>query len=162
MLYGFDTDDENSATGSLLIYAIWRSRDLRRFRVTPDVWARVERFSKAAAKRARGLPDFIEALKPRLLCGTISPRWMEVGIKGDISMLAVRNSSGGTEYIQHAADPEQREFLTAAIDRCDQQAVIREIYTRTAYCVLLVRDRLEREKPIEKHHHINVEEISDE
>ena len=153
MTYGFDTDNQNEATAALLVYAIYRSRDTRRYKVTPDMWSQIERFTKASAKRARSIAEFIEALKPRLLCGTISPRWMEAGIKGDISMLARTNSSGATEYIQHS-DPEQREFLTRVIGRADEHAVINSLYRTTALIVLLVRDRLERERPIEKRHHI--------
>jgi hypothetical protein len=146
--YGFDTDDRAAAAGALLIYAIYRSRDRRRYKVSPDMWAQIERFAKASAKRARALPDFIEALKPRLLCGTIAPRWMEAGVKGDISLLAVTNSDGRTEYVQPAAD-EQREFLTGVLAQVNERAVIDALYKTTAWCVLLVRDRLEREKPIE-------------
>lgn len=151
MLYGFDTEDPACATGALLIYAIYRSRDRRRYRVTPDMWAQIERFTKAAAKRAHRISHFVETLKPRLMCGTIHPRWMEVGIRGDISLLAVPNSAGGTDYVRYA-DSEQREFLTRVIEQSDQRAVIRALYTETAYCVLLVRDRLERERPIEQRH----------
>lgn len=44
---------------------------------------------------------------------------------------------------------EKREFLTGIIAEADDRAVLELAYKQTAYIVLLVRDRLEREKPYE-------------
>lgn len=145
MIYGFDTEDEANATAALLVYATWRSRDTARYRVTPDVWSQVERFTKAAAKRATTLPAFIEALKPRFYAGTLSPRAMEAGIKGPVPLLAL----GSGAVLEVAAPEEQREFMVGVIERADQKAVLDRLYRETAWVVLLVRDRLERERPIE-------------
>ena len=143
MIYQFDTDDREAATAALLVYAIWRSRDVQRFKITPDVWAKVERFVKASAKRARTVPAFLESLKPRLQCGTIHPKWMEAGIKGVIGRA---DSFGGTEYIQRA---DSREFLTGVLADCAEREVVRKLYKETTWVILLCRDRLERERPVE-------------
>lgn len=145
MIYGFDTDDAAAATAALLVYATWRSRDTSRYRVTPDVWSQVERFTKAAAKRSTTLAAFIEALKPRFYAGTLSPRAMEAGIKGPVPLLAL----GSGAVLEVAAPEEQREFMVGVIERADQKAVLDRLYRETAWVVLLVRDRLERERPIE-------------
>lgn len=105
---------------------MWRSRDLARHKITPDVWAQNERFVKAAAKRAPSLPGFIEALKPRMSCATLNPRAMTDG-----------------------SDPARRTFLTETLDLADAPAVLDRLYHETAWVVLLVRDRLERERPVE-------------
>ena len=143
MIYQFDTTDPNAATAALLVYAIYRSRDRRRFKVTPDIWAQIERFTKSSAKRAVSLPRFIESLKPRLCCDTIHPRWMEAGIKG---LTAITDAAGHTAYIEQA---DGREFLTRVLADADAQASINLLYKETAWIILLVRERLEREKPIE-------------
>lgn len=44
---------------------------------------------------------------------------------------------------------ERREFLTSILAEADDRAVLEVAYKQTAYVVLLVRDRLEREKPYE-------------
>jgi hypothetical protein len=144
MIYQFDTDDQAAATAALLVYAIYRSRDTRRFKVSPDMWAQIERFTKASAKRAASIPAFIESLKPRLQCGTIHPRWMETGIKG---LLPITDKLGRTEYIQSA---DSREFLTGVLAAAEPRTVLKRLYAETAWIILLVRDRLEREKPIEE------------
>lgn len=46
-------------------------------------------------------------------------------------------------------DTEPKEFLTRVIDEADHRAVLDVAYRQTAYVVLLVRDRIEREKPYE-------------
>jgi hypothetical protein len=143
LIYGFDTDDTHAATAALLVYAIYRSRDARRYRITPDLWAQIERFVKSSAKRSRTLPAFIESLKPRLACGTIHPRWMEAGISG---LLPHIDAAGHIEYIEST---NARQFLTGVIGDADARAVLSRLYKETAWVVLLVRDRLEREKPIE-------------
>lgn len=150
MIYGFDTSDHSAATAALMVYAVWRSRDRGRFKVTPDVWGQIERFTKAAAKRAPSIPSFIEAIKPRMMCQTISPKWMQVGIKGEIPLVPVFGEDGSLRHvIQLQASDDMREFLTGVINGCDSKAVIKALYGETAWVILLVRDRLEREKTIE-------------
>lgn len=147
MIHGFDTDDPHAATGALLVYAIYRSRDVRRFKITPDVWGMIERAVKASAKRAETLPRFVEALKPRLACATIAPRWMAVGLAGEASLVQL---AGGVLFQPGTDDAPPREFLARVFAEADHRATIAALYRETAYVVLLVRDRLERERPAEK------------
>lgn len=142
MRYHFDTDDESAAVAALLLYATWRSRDTARFKITPDVWDQVTRFVKASAKRARSIPEFLDSLMPRLCAGSLKPRWLAVGYRG----LTAFDNHGVTEYIQLA---EQREFLTGILERSDHRQVLDRLFRETAWVVLLVRDRLEREKALE-------------
>lgn len=163
MIYGFDTDDPAAATGALLLYATWRSRDARRFEITPDLWGRIERFVKAAAKRAQSIPQFIDALKPRLACATLNPRWMEVGMRGEVPLVPIHDpDTGAIRYIlQPAADAGQREFLTRVLAGADAASVLHSLYRETAWVVLLVRDRLERERPIEARLDIDADDTAE-
>ena len=52
MIFGFDTEDGNESTAALLVYAIYRSRNTMQFKVSIDMWDKIERFAKSAAKRA--------------------------------------------------------------------------------------------------------------
>lgn len=108
MIYGFDTSDEHAATAALLVYAVYRSRDKARYKASPDMWEQIERFVKDSAKRAKTLPQFIESLKPRLACGSIRPRWMEVGIKGEVPMVVVTDPDTGAFSICHPARQGQQ------------------------------------------------------
>lgn len=146
MIYGFDTDDEHAATAALIVYACWRSRDKVKFKVTPDVWGQIERFSKDAAKRAKTIPDLIESLKRpgRMNAPTLHPKYLQVGMPGDVPMAAF---GGGFVQMQH--DPDAREFGVRAFEQADAKRVIGEMYRHTAWVIQLVRDRIERERPIE-------------
>lgn len=150
MIYGFDTSDEPAATAALLVYAIYRSRDKARFGISLDMWAQIERFAKDAAKRSRNIPQFIEALKPRLCCGSINPKWMYVGEKGEAPLTFVYNDDGSLRHILQLPQNGNREFLTALIERSDARAVLKLIYDETAYVILLVRARMEVERPVEQ------------
>jgi len=163
-IYGFDTTDEVAATAALLLYVVYRSRDKQRFAVTPDMWGRIERFLKDSAKRAQSIPELLEALKaPRHLnAPSLHPRHMEVGLAGEVPLVPVHNADGSLSYaIQFASgdrDLGRREFAVRVIERADAAAVIDRCYRSTAWIVLLVRDRLERERPIEAHLQVIEEE----
>ncbi|MGD9893454.1 MAG: hypothetical protein AB7R89_16100 [Dehalococcoidia bacterium] len=144
-VYGFDTSDEHAAVGALCVYAVWRSRDRARHKITPDVWSQNERFVKAAAKRAENLPQFLERLKPRMSCGAIHPAAIAVGVKGAVPEVVL--STG--EVIELAEEPG-REFGVGVIERADHRAVLDVLYRETAWVIALTRDRLERERPIER------------
>lgn len=146
MIYNFDTHDEHAATAALLLYAIYRSRDQKRFKITPDMYGVIERAVKSVAKRAPDLFEFIERLKPKLACSTIHPRWAKTLPDNLVSM---RYNPETGEVMQLGTDQGKRQFLTEVLDEVDHRAVLDVLYKKAAYVVLLVRDRLEREKPME-------------
>ncbi|KWT70743.1 hypothetical protein APY04_0804 [Hyphomicrobium sulfonivorans] len=150
MIYGFDTEDKSTATGALLVYAVYRSRDKTRFKVSLDMWSQIQRFVKDAAKRAKSIPRFIELLSPRLCCGSVQPRWMAVGAQGEIPLTVFSNADGTFSHaIQFAPEAESREFLTRVLAEADTKLVLQRLYQETQWIVMLVRDRLERERPVE-------------
>lgn len=144
MIYGFDTSNEHAALGALLTFGIYRSRDSKRFKVTPDMWGIIERGVKSSAKRAEDLTDFIEKLKPKLMCGTVNPRYMKTDL--DLVTMFVDR---GTGEVWQKNDEGKRQFWTRILEEADDQAVLETLYKKTSLIIALVRDRLEREKPIE-------------
>lgn len=51
--------------------------------------------------------------------------------------------------VMHTNDGSKREFLTEIIEGGNDEAILHQLYKETARVIMLVRDRLEREKPIE-------------
>jgi len=145
MIYNFDTSDENAATAAFLVYAVYRSRDMKRFKITPEMWNTIERAVKSVAKRAEDLAEFIEKLKPKLACASIKPKWAKTVPDGLVTMI----QGPGGELMEIGHDQEKRQFMTDVIEAADHRAVLDMLYRKAAYVVLLVRDRLEREKPYE-------------
>lgn len=148
MYYGFETNDENAALGALLVYGIYRSRDVKRFKVTPDMWGIIERAVKSTAKRALDLHDFIERLKPRLMCSTLKPKWMATDEEALLSPVAMAVNRETGEIIQKQ-DKGRRQFWVEILEQMDHQAVLDILYKKTSWVIALVRDRLERERPLE-------------
>ncbi len=128
---GFATEREDAATAALLVYVVWRSRDVARFRVTPAVWEQVAGFAKAAAKQGRSLWEVLDRLMPRLRCGALRP---------EVCRQAVL--APGTAVPAGAP----RQFLTGPVDAADRRAVLRCLRYETPYVIALVRERLERER----------------
>lgn len=157
MYYNFDTSDEHSAIGAVFVYAIYRSRDTRKFKIMPSMWGTIEQGVKSAAKRAADLNDFIEKLKPKLSCFSVQPRWMP-GRDNLITMVVDRD----TGEISSADDQgRSRVIWTALLEEVDHNAVLDRLYKRTSLIIALVRDRLERERPLEVKGLIKQEEVAD-
>jgi hypothetical protein len=144
MYYNFDINDHESAVAALLVYAIYRSRDKKRFKISLDMWGQIERSCKGAAKRATDLGEFIEKLKPKLMCQTIHPRWAKTIPDGMVTMKILEDGS-----IAELQDQGRRQFMTDVLQEVDHKAVLDILQRKTAIVILLVRDRLEREKPYE-------------
>lgn len=143
MFYGFQTSDENAAIGALLVYGIYRSRDVQRFKVTPGMWGQIESAVKSSAKRALALSDFIERLKPKLKCTAIRPQAMDTGTH-TVTMAVDPDTS---ELIEKQ-DRGRRQFWVDLLEEADDEAVLMRLYKRTSLIVALVRDRLERERKL--------------
>lgn len=145
MIYEFDTRDEAAALGALLVYGVYRSRDIKRFKVTPDMWGIIERAVKSAATVTTNLYEFVERLKPKLSCSTLHPRWMRTD--GRIVDVGVQTDTG--EILIPGGQEDRRQFWVQELETADHQAALKILRWQTARVIALVRDRLEREKPIE-------------
>ena len=144
MFYNFATDNEHAGIAALLVYGIYRSRDVARFKVSPGMWGTIESAIKSSAKRSTDLNDFIERPKPRLSCASIQPRWMAMD-ETTITM----NIDRGTGEVLEVPDSCRRQFWTSLLEATDNRAVLDILYRKTAWVIALVRDRLERERPLE-------------
>ena len=133
-LYAFNTGDPHEAAAALLVYVVYRSRS-RQFRVTPDLWERVERFARVSAKSTTRLGGFLDRFKRRMQCG---------GLKRWALTLAVYGPADGTLGEALAGAPQ--DFLTELLRTVDHQAVLRLLRQETGLIVALVQERLDREK----------------
>ncbi len=140
MLLGFNTENEVKAKAAMLVYVIYKSRDAKRGPSGLDMWGQIERFAKAAAKRSGGIDDFVDSFKRKMGCSTINPYWMRndapatnAAVLKDGSIMSL----GG----------DMRVFGLEIFDDEEKgKEVVDCLYSKTQIVVLLVRDRLEREK----------------
>ena len=77
-----------------------------------------------------------------MACETINPKWCESGSQ---VMAAIEDELGNIVV----SGDKGRQFLTEIIEGGNDQEILYQLYRETARVIMLVRDRLEREKPIE-------------
>lgn len=100
----------------------------------------IERFAKAAAKRSEGIDDFVNSFKRKIACSTINPYWM----RNDISATNAAVLKDGS-IMSFVGD--LRVFgLEIFDDEENGKEIVECLYSKTQIVILLVRDRLEREK----------------
>ncbi|WP_151680452.1 hypothetical protein [Weizmannia acidilactici] len=64
-------------------------------------------------------------------------------------MTAIQDELGNIIVTGNEANGTNRQFLTEVMESGKDQDILYELYKETARVIMLVRDRLEREKPIE-------------
>jgi hypothetical protein len=146
MFFGFDTEDSTAAAGALLVYATYKSRDVKRGPSGYDMWEQIERFARRSAKRANNVSEFLTKFKSLMACGTLNPRYCKTGIA---TSNAIVQEDGAV--IVKGEQSQSRDFLVSITESSEeeQQNIVDCIYEQTQRIILLVRDRLEREKPFE-------------
>lgn len=140
MLLGFDTEDEIKAKAAFVVYVIYKSRDTKRGPSGLDMWGQIERFAKASAKRSDGIDDFVDAFKRKMACSTINPYWMKKDGNATNAFFSDNN-----EIIVFKND-NMRSFGLDIFDDKDGKEIVDCLYNKTQIIILLVRDRIEREK----------------
>ena len=144
MLLGFETENKVKANAAFIIYVIYRSRDKKRGPSGVDMWGQIERFAKASAKRAEDIDDFVEAFKRKMACTTINPKYMKNDTKSANARLLE------TGEIMVFSNKENRSFGLDVFENDELgKEIVDCIYNKTQIIILLVRDRLEREKMFE-------------
>ena len=146
MLFGFDTENETAAAGALVVYAVYKSRDVKRGPSGYDMWDQIERFTRRAAKRADDIGGFLNRFKREMACGTINPRYCSAGAPA-MNAMQMRDGS----IFVHEGGDQYRDFMLAITEAPaeKQSEIVNMLYEQAQRVILLVRDRLEREKPLE-------------
>lgn len=144
MIYGFDTKNKEQATAALLVYVIYRSRDLKRFKVSTKMWEQITNFAKLSAKKSLTLPEFIERFRKPMCCEAIQSRHCKVD---EHAGHAAKMLEDGTLFV---AGDEQKAFLTTIVNEANAKKVLDLIYKETAFVIHAVRERLEAEKVTDK------------
>jgi hypothetical protein len=144
MIYNFDTDKKERALAALLIYAIYKSRDQTRFKVSTKMWEQVTNFSKLAAKKSENLAEFLEYFRKPMKCTTVLPKYcLTEEHKG-----VLKTDKNGS--IIETSGEEMKSFLTSEIENSDEKKIISTIIRETAFVIMLVRERIEIEKEFKR------------
>lgn len=143
MIYNFDTDDKNRAIASLCVYAVYRSRNIDRFKVSTKMWDQIAGFVKLSSKKSKTIPEFIEKFRKPMKCESLIPKYC----KTDESLAGAKMLEDGQIFV---SGEKGRSFLTSMLENCEQKEVLSRLYKETSFIIMLVRERLEIEKQTEK------------
>ena len=132
MLYQFDTDSLSHAKAALLLYGMYRSRKKESPLNGLETWDRFQTFVRGACLKASTTAEFVQAFCKKAKIDSVKPRYLSTGepvIMPDT--LELISSAGMADY---------RLGILADND------LLRLYNTESMYLIMLVRERIQREK----------------
>lgn len=131
MLYNFNTESEQHARAALLMYAIYRSRGKDSPLNGLETWERFENFSRGACLKANTIAEFVQAFCKKAKVHSIKPRYLDTGepiLMPDGTLIST------SDMKNYRLDIIADDNLLEIINR------------ESVYVILLVRERIQREK----------------
>lgn len=132
MLYKFDTDRVEHAKAALLLYAMYRSRNQNSPLNGLETWDRFQTFVRGACLKANTTAEFVQAFCKKAKIDSVKPRYLDTGEP------VVMPETG--ELIMSAGIADYRLGIVADND------LLRLYNTESMYLIMLVRERIQREK----------------
>ena len=132
MLYQFDTDSLAHAKAALLLYGMYRSRKKESPLNGLETWDRFQTFVRGACLKAGTTAEFVQAFCKKAKIDSVKPRYLSTGdpvVMPDTGELIV--SGGLSDY---------RLGIIA------DDSLLRLYNTESMYLIMLVRERIQREK----------------
>lgn len=132
MLYQFDTDSLVHAKAALLLYGMYRSRKKESPLNGLETWDRFQAFVRGACLKASTTAEFVQAFCKKAKIDSVKPRYLNTGepvVMPDTGELIV--SAGMSDY-----------RLSVLAD----DSLLRLYNTESLYLIMLVRERIQREK----------------
>ena len=132
MLYQFDTDSLSHAKAALLLYGMYRSRKKESPLNGLETWDRFQTFVRGACLKASTTAEFVQAFCKKAKIDSVKPRYLNTGepvVMPDTGELIV--SGGVADY-----------RLGVIADN----SLLRLYNTESMYLIMLVRERIQREK----------------
>lgn len=132
MLYQFDTDSLDHEKAALLLYGMYRSRNQNSPLNGLETWDRFQTFVRGACLKASTTAEFVQAFCRKAKIDSIRPHYLSTGDP-------VPMPDTG-ELIRSDAVKDYRLGIIA------DNSLLRLYNTESMYLILLVRERIQREK----------------
>lgn len=132
MLYQFDTDSLSHAKAALLLYGMYRSRNQNSPLNGLETWDRFQAFVRAACLKSSTTAEFVQAFCKKAKIDSVKPRYLSTGDP------VVMPETG--ELIVSAGMADYRLGIIA------DDSLLRLYNTESLYLIMLVRERIQREK----------------
>ena len=132
MLYQFDTDSLSHAKAALLLYGMYRSRKKESPLNGLETWDRFQTFVRGACLKASTTAEFVQAFCKKAKIDSVKPRYLSTG-----EPVAMPDTG---ELIMSAGMADYRLGIMA------DDSLMRLYNTESMYLIMLVRERIQREK----------------
>lgn len=132
MLYNFDTSKKKRARAALLIYALYKSRDLSSPINGLETWSRAESFCKAACLKSSTTAEFVTKFKEMSKIPSIKPFYL--------------TDPDGFVQMPNGSVVQSDAVRDYKLDIFEDDDVRNTIETEYPIIVMLVRERIQREK----------------
>lgn len=131
MIYNFCAESERHARAALLLYAMYRSRSDSSSLTGKETWERFHSYMRAACIKAENTAEFVEHFCRKAQIGSIKPAYLTT------DMPQIRLESGALISMKDARDYALDAFTDDILSLYNSEA---------HYLIMLVRERLQREK----------------
>lgn len=132
MLYQFDTDDLRHAKAALLLYALYRSRDEKSSLNGLETWERFGSYIKGACLKSANTAEFVQNFCEKAKIESVKPKYLHTG--GPVVM----PETGELISSDSVKDYQVRLF--------EDDSLMSVIERETLYLIMLVRERIQRDK----------------
>lgn len=132
MLYQFDTGNMNHAKAALLLYAMYRSRDSKSSLNGLETWDRFAAYVRGACLKSATTAEFVQNFCRKANIASIRPRYLDTGDP------VLMPDTGEMVVAEGVRDYQTRLF--------EDDSLLRLFETETLYLIMLVRERIQREK----------------
>lgn len=132
MLYQFDTDSSDHAKAALLLYGMYRSRSQNSPLNGLETWDRFQTFVRGACLKASTTAEFVQVFCKKAKIDSVKPRYLNTGDPVEMP------DTG--ELILSSDVSDYRLGILADND------LLRLYNAESLYLIMLVRERIQREK----------------
>ncbi len=132
MLYQFDTDSIDHAKAALLLYAMYRSRKKESPLNGLETWDRFQTFVRGACLKSNTTAEFVQSFCKKAKIDSVKPRYLSTG---DPVMM---RSTG--ELIESESVADFQLWIM------EDNSLLHLYATESIYLIMLVRERIQREK----------------
>lgn len=132
MQYKFDTDSLSHARAALLLYAMYRSRNQNSPLNGLETWDRFQSFVRGVCLKSSTTAEFVQAFCKKAKIDSVKPRYLSTGEP------VLMPNTGELIMSPNVAD-YRLEIL-------EDNSLSRLFNTESLYLIMLVRERIQREK----------------
>jgi hypothetical protein len=135
MYYNFDTDSVEHAKAALLLYAMYRSRNKNSSLNGLETWDRFNSYVRGASLKSKTTAEFVQNFCRLAKVDSVKPKYLA--------------SVDGLTLLPTGEVIESSQYKDFKLKIMEDNSLLRLFETEGLYLIMLVRERIQREKATE-------------